>query len=122
VKHPKKVVSNSPNQLSSGVSNEPPDLADWRRLRMLERSKRILSDIRQWDVIKVTLQTCREWFQAKAAELDNQTKLTIEDTKLVHKLGQINLENNNIEVNNVGLTGLKKRDIFRTFIQISKLS
>ncbi|EHK98559.1 putative E3 ubiquitin-protein ligase SMURF1 [Glarea lozoyensis 74030] len=114
VKNSAKVISKSPKQLSSGVSVEPPDLAEWRRLRMLERSKRILNDIQQWDTIQVILQTCREWSEAKATELDNQTKLTIEDTKLFHTLCQIDLENNNLTVNNVELTGLK-RDIFRRY-------
>jgi hypothetical protein len=108
----KKVFLKKSAKVLFELGSTPPALAEWRRLRILERSRRIASDLPKWEDMNKTSQKCREWLQAHDAQLDHQVKLAIECAKGLHRLQQDAVERSSvhaIRLRDISLVKLKRQ-------------
>lgn len=97
------------------LNDIPLSLSEWRRLRMLERSRRIVHDLPRWDEMKKTMQKCQEWCLSHSTHLDTQTQIAVKHSKDMFRSQQEAIEKaavHRIKIEGVTLVSLK-RDHFR---------
>jgi hypothetical protein len=70
---------NLPNKYIFDVG-EIPTIGEWRRLRMVERSRRITRSVSQWNDMKRKADACLEWWNKHSQNINNRVKEVIEAT------------------------------------------
>jgi hypothetical protein len=114
----KQVFLNVPSEVLIGLNSTSPSLSEWRRLRMLERSRRIRQDLLQWDEMKKASQRCQEWCAAHSTHLDSKASSAIKATKHLYQVQHEALQKaliHLIKIEDVSL-GKLKRDRFGKYI------
>ncbi|PMD42738.1 hypothetical protein L207DRAFT_581390 [Hyaloscypha variabilis F] len=107
----KQVFLQSSSKVLFVLSTTPPTLSEWRRLRMLERSRRIKQDLSHWDEMKKSIQKYQEWCNANSAHLEVKTTSAIETAKDLYQLQQDVARDaslNRLEIREVSLDKLKR--------------
>jgi hypothetical protein len=113
----KQAFLNTPSRGLVELNSTPLSLSEWRRLRMLERSRRIVQNLPRWDEMNKTLQKCHEWCQTHRTHLDTKAKFAIETAKNLYRIQQEAIQReavHKIRIVDVGLKSLKQ-DHFRTY-------
>lgn len=73
---------------SFNVENIPPTVAEWRRLRMLERSRRIHRCIPQWDEIKRSVSLCQDWWNRNSKNVNEKVEEVLNSTTSIPDIQQ----------------------------------
>lgn len=124
----KQVFLRMPSKVLVDLSTTPPSLSEWRRLRMLERSKRIVQDLGCWKEMKKVIQKCQEWTNVHNDCLDVKAKSVIETTENLSRVQREAVQNaslHSLEIREVRLTKLKRdhfgkyRRAHRTYISLT---